>query len=56
MLGAKIIALLSLLVVGVIIVVQMTQGENNALHWFALGAILVGLVAVAMSKQKVRQD
>lgn len=56
MLGSKYIAILALLVVGVILVVQMAQGEANALHWFGLGAIVIGLVAVAFDIQKARQE
>jgi hypothetical protein len=55
MLGAKYVAILALLGVGVITVVQMAQGEANALHWFGLGAIVIGLVAVAIDIQKARQ-
>jgi hypothetical protein len=56
MLGSKYIAILALLGVGVILVVQMAQGEANALHWFGLGAIVIGLVAVAFDIQKTRQE
>jgi len=56
MLGAKYIAVLALLGVGVILVVQMSQGEANALHWFGLGAIVIGLIAVAFDIQKARQE
>lgn len=56
MLGRKYIALLGLLVVGVIMVIQMAQGEANAWHWVGIGAVVVGLVAVAIDIQKVRQE
>jgi len=56
MLGSKYVAILALLVVGVILVIQMAQGEANALHWFGLGAIVIGLVAVAFDIQKARQE
>jgi hypothetical protein len=56
MLGSKYVAILALLVVGVILVVQMAQGEANTLHWFGLGAIVIGLVAVAFDIQKARQE
>lgn len=56
MLGRKYIALLGLLVVGVILVIQMAQGEANAWHWVGIGAVVVGLVAVAIDIQKVRQE
>jgi hypothetical protein len=54
-LGAKYISILALLGVGLIMVIQMVQGEANALHWFGLGAIVIGLIAVTIDIQKSRQ-
>ncbi len=34
--GRLYVAILGLLVVGVILVIQMAQGEANALHWVAV--------------------
>ena len=56
MLGAKYVAILGLLVVGVVLVVQMAQGEMNALHWVGLIAVVIGLIAVALDIQKTRQE
>lgn len=56
MLGAKYVAILGLLVVGVVLVIQMTQGEVNALHWVGLIAVIIGLIAVALDIQKTRQE
>jgi uncharacterized protein (DUF983 family) len=50
------VAILGLLVVGVILVVQMTQGENNWLHWFGLGAVVIGLASLGMEMQKARRE
>ena len=55
MLGAKYISILALLGVGLIMVIQMVQGVANALHWFGLGAIVIGLIAVTIDIQKSRQ-
>lgn len=49
---SKLVALIGLLVVGVILIVQMAQGEANALHWIGLVAIAVALIATVVDMRK----
>lgn len=49
---SKLVALIGLLVVGVILIVQMAQGETNALHWIGLVAIAVALIATVVDIRK----
>ena len=50
--GRKWIALIGMVVVGIILIAQMAQGETNALHWIGLAAIAVALVATAVDMRK----
>ena len=53
--GRLYIAILGMLVVGVILVVQLAQGETGWLHWFGLGAVVIGLISLLFEMKKVRQ-
>jgi hypothetical protein len=50
--GRLYVAILALLGVGVLLVVQMFQGESNWGHWIGLAAIAIGLAAVGVEAQK----
>lgn len=53
--GRFYVAIFGLLVVGVIMVFQLAQGETGWLHWFGLGAVVIGLVSLLMEMRKVYQ-
>ncbi|MCF8531201.1 MAG: hypothetical protein K9G12_06210 [Candidatus Nanopelagicales bacterium] len=50
------VAILGLLVVAVILIIQMAQGENNALHWIGIAAVAIGLASLGMEMQKARRE
>jgi uncharacterized protein (DUF983 family) len=50
------VAILGLLVVGIILIIQMTQGEADWLHWLGLGAVVIGLASLGMEMQKARRE
>ena len=50
--GRKWIALIGMVVVGLILILQMAQGEANALHWIGLVAIAVALIATVVDIRK----
>ena len=54
--GKKVVALIGILVVAVILIVQIAQGESNALHWIGLVAVAVALVATAVDMTKTRNS
>lgn len=54
--GRKWIALIGLVVVAVILIIQIAQGESNALHWIGLVAVAVALVATAVDMTKTRNS
>ena len=54
--GRLYVALLGLLVVGVILIVQIVQGEAGWLHWVGLAAIAIGLASIGVEIQKKRQE
>lgn len=54
--GKKVIALIGILVVAVILIVQIAQGESNALHWIGLVAVAVALVATAVDLTRTRNS
>ena len=53
--GRKWIALFGVVVVGVILIIQMTQGENNLLHWIGLAAIAIAFIATVVDVRKASQ-
>ena len=54
--GKKVVALIGILVVAVILIVQIAQGESNALHWIGLVAVAVALIATAVDMTKTRNS
>jgi hypothetical protein len=50
--GRLYVALLGLLVVGIIVVIQMVQGETDWLHWVGLAAVAIGLASIGVEMQK----
>ena len=54
--GRLYIALLGLLVVGIVVVIQIAQGDSNTLHWVAVGAVVVGLAALVGEVMKARKE
>jgi hypothetical protein len=54
--GRLYVAILGLLVIGVILIIQISQGESNPLHWVAVGAVVVGLAAVIGEAMKARRE
>lgn len=53
--GRLYVAILGLLVVGVIVIIQIVQGETDWLHWVGLAAVAIGLAAVGAEIQKARR-
>ena len=53
--GRKWIALFGVVVVGVILIIQMAQGENNLLHWIGLVAIAIAFIATVVDVRKASQ-
>lgn len=54
--GRLYVALLGLLVVGVIVVIQIAQGDTDWLQWVGLAFVVIGLVATVIEIKKKRQD
>ena len=54
--GLKWIALIGLVVVGVILIVQIAQGDTNYLHGIALLLIAVAAIATAVDMSKSRRS
>jgi hypothetical protein len=54
--GRLYIALLGLLVVGIVVVIQIAQGDSNTLHWIAVGAVVVGLAALVGEIVRARKE
>ena len=53
--GRLYVAIFGLLVVGVIMVVQLAQGETGWLQWVGLALVVIGLVSLLIEMKKVRQ-
>lgn len=53
--GRLYVAFFGLLIVGVILVVQLAQGDTGWLQWLGLGFIVIGLVSLLVEMKKVRQ-
>jgi membrane protein implicated in regulation of membrane protease activity len=54
--GRLYIAIAGLIVVGIILVVQLAQGETGWLHWVGLAAVVIGLASIGVEMQKKRQE
>lgn len=54
--GRLYIAVAGLIVVGIILVVQLAQGETGWLHWVGLAAVVIGLASIGVEMQKKRQE
>lgn len=54
--GRLYIAILGMLVVGIILIVQLAQGETGWLHWVGLGFVAIGLAALVVEMQKARRE
>ena len=54
--GLKWFALIGLVVVGVILIIQMTQGDMNYLHIIALLLVAVAAIATAVDMSRARQS
>jgi hypothetical protein len=54
--GRLYVAILGLLVVGIVVVIQIAQGDSNTLHWVAVGAVVVGLAALVGEVMKARKE